>query len=123
MIKQTNIRLEARLKRHRRIRKHVTGNENRPRLCVFRSAKHIYAQIVDDEKGETLASASSLSKSFLLKMKNGSNISAAKIVGSLIAEEALKKGIKDVVFDRGGYLYHGRVKALAESAREQGLVF
>jgi len=123
MIKKQNQRAMARLKRHRRMRHNLSGVVERPRLCVFRSSKHIYAQIIDDDKGTTLATASSLSKSFRGQMKNGSNINAAKIVGSLIAQEAVKKGIKQVVFDRGGFLYHGRVKALADSAREHGLLF
>ena len=95
----------------------------RARLSVFRSSKHIYAQIIDDVKGETLAAASSLEKDMRGSMKNGANIAAAKAVGKLVAERAAAKGIKDVVFDRGAYLYHGRVKALAEAAREGGLNF
>jgi large subunit ribosomal protein L18 len=95
----------------------------RARLSVFRSSKHIYAQVIDDEKGRTLASASSLEKPMREAGKTGANIDAAKVVGKLIAERAKEKGIKDVVFDRGGYLYHGRVKALADAARESGLSF
>ena len=95
----------------------------RPRLSVFRSSKHIYAQVIDDAKGETLASASSLEKDMRSAGNTGANIDAAKSVGKLIAERAKEKGIKDVVFDRGGYLYHGRVKALADAAREGGLNF
>jgi len=95
----------------------------RKRLSIFRSSKHIYAQVIDDEKGETLASASSLEKQMRGSLKTGANIEAAKAVGKLVAERATAKGIKDVVFDRGGYLYHGRVKALAEAARESGLKF
>jgi large subunit ribosomal protein L18 len=95
----------------------------RARLSVFRSSKHIYAQVIDDEKGRTLASASSLEKPMREAGKTGANIDAAKVVGKLIAERAKEKGIKDVVFDRGGYLYHGRIKALAEAAREGGLNF
>ena len=106
-----------RLKRHARVRKTVNGTEARPRLNVFRSNKNIFAQIIDDTKGTTLASASSL------KLSNGGNIEGAKEVGKLIAEAALKAGINEVVFDRGGYIYHGRVKALAEAAREAGLKF
>ena len=90
---------------------------------MFRSSKHIYAQVIDDTKGETLASASSIEKDMRGSMKNGANIAAAKAVGKLVAERAAAKGIKDVVFDRGGYLYHGRVKALADAAREGGLKF
>src|SRR5581483_2649394 len=95
----------------------------RKRLSVFRSSKHIYAQVIDDEKGETRASASSLEKQMRGSLKTGANIEAPKAVGKLVAERATAKGIKDVVFDRGGYLYHGRVKALADAAREGGLNF
>ncbi|AHY49765.1 50S ribosomal protein L18 [Bradyrhizobium japonicum SEMIA 5079] len=95
----------------------------RPRLSVFRSSKHIYAQVIDDLKGETLASASSLEKSMRDGGKTGADIDAAKAVGKLLAERAAEKGVKEVVFDRGSYLYHGRVKALADAARESGLSF
>jgi large subunit ribosomal protein L18 len=95
----------------------------RARLSVFRSSKHIYAQVIDDEKGETVACASSLEKDMRGSHKTGANIAAAKAVGKLVAERATAKGITDVVFDRGGYLYHGRVKALADAAREGGLRF
>jgi large subunit ribosomal protein L18 len=95
----------------------------RVRLSVFRSSKHIYAQVIDDTKGQTLASASSLEKTMREGMKTGANINAAKAVGKLVAERAVQKGIKDVVFDRGGYRYHGRIKALADAAREGGLKF
>ena len=95
----------------------------RPRLSVFRSSKHIYAQVIDDLKGETLASASSLEKTMREGGKTGANIDAAKAVGKLLAERAVKNGVTEVVFDRGSYLYHGRVKALAEGAREGGLEF
>ena len=95
----------------------------RARLTVFRSSKHIYAQVIDDTKGETVASASSLEKAQRESAKTGANIAAAKVVGKLIAERAKEKGIKDVVFDRGGYIYHGRIKALADAAREGGLNF
>ena len=95
----------------------------RKRLSVFRSSQHIYAQIIDDAKGETLVAASSLEKTMRESLKAGGNVDAAKAVGKLIAERALKKGLKEVVFDRGGYLYHGRVKALADAAREGGLNF
>jgi len=95
----------------------------RPRLSVFRSSKHIYAQVIDDLKGETVASASSLEKTLRDAGKTGANIDAAKAVGKLLAERAVQKGVKEVVFDRGGYLYHGRVKALADAARESGLSF
>ncbi|HEU4660167.1 MAG TPA: 50S ribosomal protein L18 [Pseudolabrys sp.] len=104
-------------------RKVKLAARGRARLSVFRSSKHIYAQVIDDEKGRTLASASSLEKPMREAGKTGANIDAAKVVGKLIAERAKEKGIKDVVFDRGGYLYHGRIKALAEAAREGGLNF
>jgi large subunit ribosomal protein L18 len=104
----------------RAIRRAASG---RARLSVFRSSKHIYAQVIDDTKGETLAAASSMEKDMRGGMKNGANIAAAKAVGKLVAERAAAKGIKEVVFDRGSYLYHGRVKALADAAREGGLSF
>lgn len=109
----------ARLKRHGRARVHLSGTAARPRLNVFRSNQAIYAQIIDDVAQTTLAAASSLE----LKEVNGGNIAGAAAVGKLLAEKALVKGIKAVVFDRGGYIYHGRVKALAEAAREAGLEF
>ena len=111
---------KARQKRHARVRTKISGTPEVPRLCVFRSAKHIYAQVIDDVNGVTLASASSLTKGF---DGSGGNIEGAKKVGELVAKAAADKGIKDVVFDRGGYLYHGRVQALAEAARENGLNF
>lgn len=114
-------RNDMRKTRHERIRESLAGNATRPRLNVFRSNANITAQIIDDEKGVTLVSASSLEKE--LKLKNGGNIEAAKVVGAEIAKRAKKAKITEVVFDRGGYLYHGRVKALAESARENGLEF
>jgi len=114
-------RNKARQKRHLRIRQTLVGTEARPRLNVFRSNTNIYAQVIDDKSGNTLCSASSLDKE--LKLTNGSNIEAAKAVGALIAKKALAAKIETVVFDRGGYLYHGRVKALAEAAREAGLKF
>ena len=107
----------------RRKVKLATDRNGRARLSVFRSSKHIYAQLIDDDKGQTLAAASSLEKTMRENAKNGANIAAAKAVGKLLAERAKEKGIKDVVFDRGGYLYHGRVKALADAAREGGLNF
>lgn len=112
---------KARKKRQLRIRKRVMGSAARPRLNVFRSSKHIYAQLIDDVAGTTLASASSLDKE--LNLSNGSNIEAASAVGNLIAARAQEKGLTEIVFDRGGYLYHGRVKALADAAREAGLQF
>ena len=109
---------EARLRRHRRVRGKISGTAERPRLDVFRSSKHIYAQIIDDVAGVTLVSASTVEKGF---EGFGGNVEAANKVGKMIAEKALEKGIKTVVFDRGGFVYHGRVKALAEGAREGGL--
>ena len=114
-------RNEMRKVRHARVRDKISGTESIPRLCVFRSNSNISAQIIDDIKGVTLISASSLEK--ILKLNNGSNVEAAKVVGETVAERAIKANIKQVVFDRGGYLYHGRVKALAEAAREKGLEF
>lgn len=113
----------ARKKRHARIRKTITGTEQRPRLNVFRSAKHIYAQLIDDVNGHTLVSASTLDKELKETIKNGGTVEAAQKVGELIAKRAKEKGYENVVFDRGGYLYHGRVRALAEAAREAGLQF
>lgn len=110
----------SRLKRHERIRKHLSGTAETPRLNVFRSSNHIYAQIIDDTAGVTLVSASSLDKDF---EGAGGNVEAAKKVGLAVAKKASEKGIRSVVFDRGGHLYHGRVKALAEGAREGGLEF
>ena len=109
-----------RLKRHARGRGKISGTAERPRLCVFRSENHIYAQIIDDVAGKTLCSASSVEKDFDGK---GSNVEGAKKVGQALAVRAKEKGIEDVVFDRGGYIYHGRVQALAEAAREGGLKF
>ena len=109
-----------RKKRHKRVRSKISGTPERPRLNVFRSEKHIYAQIIDDTKGVTLCSASSLEKGF---DGSGSNKDGAQKVGKQVAERAIKSGIEDVVFDRGGYIYHGRVKELAEAARESGLKF
>jgi large subunit ribosomal protein L18 len=111
----------VRKKRHARVRAKLFGTAERPRLNVFRSNKHIYAQLIDDEKQVTIASASTLDKEF--NLESTSNVEAAAKVGELVAKRALEKGIKKVVFDRGGYLYHGRVKALADAAREAGLEF
>ena len=112
----------ARLRRRQRIRKKIRGTEGRPRLSVFRSARHIYAQIITDETGRTLASASTLCRDIRQGGKTG-NVEAAKKVGILLAQRAAQQGIKSVTFDRGGYRYHGRVKALADAARENGLAF
>jgi len=108
---------------HRRVRQRVLGTSGRPRLCVYRSLGHIYAQVIDDQSGRTLASASSLDKGTRAALKGGGNVAAAKIVGKTIAERSLAAGIQQVVFDRGGYMYHGRVEALANAAREAGLKF
>lgn len=118
MLKKVSKNTE-RLRRHARVRTKVSGTPERPRLNVFRSNAHIHVQIIDDVAGVTLVAASSVE----LKLANGGNIAAAKTVGTEIAQRALKANIKEVVFDRGGYLYHGRVKALADAAREAGLVF
>ncbi len=110
---------DIRVRVHERIRHRVKGTPERPRLAVFRSLKHIYAQVIDDAKGHTLAAASSVEA----KGKNGGNLAGAKAIGQLVAERAKEKGINTVVFDRGGYQYHGRVKALADAARAAGLEF
>jgi len=112
----------ARKRRHLRVRKKTFGTEERPRLCVYKSEKHIYAQIINDEIGHTLVSASTLDPAIRDKV-TGINIEAAKLVGELIAKKALEKGIRAVTFDRSGYIYHGRIKALADAAREAGLDF
>ncbi len=105
------------------MRKRISGTPERPRLCVHRSTRHIRAQVVDDASGTTLAAASSLDKDVRAQIKGGGNIAASKVVGKVIAERARAKGVENVVFDRGGYQYHGRVQALAEAAREAGLKF
>jgi len=115
MIKRNEIRQRI----HSRIRRKLAGTEERPRLNVYRSLNHIYAQVIDDQKGETIVATSTLA----LKLKTGGNVAAAKEIGKSIAEKAVEKGIKKVVFDRGGFLYHGRIKALADAAREAGLEF
>lgn len=116
-------RRDGRLKRKNRVRKKIRGTTEQPRLSVFRSGKHIYAQIIEDVNGKTLAAASTVAKEVAGGLKQTGNIDAAKAVGKAIAEQALSKNIKQVVFDRNGFLYHGRVKALAEAAREAGLSF
>lgn len=118
----TSARL-ARQRRHARVRKTVSGTAARPRFCVFRSLNHIYAQVIDDSIGQTLASASDLDPEVKGKAAEKKKAESAELVGSLAAQRALNKGIKKVVFDRGGYQYHGRVKALAEAARKAGLEF
>lgn len=122
MIKSVNRKDQTR-KRHIRVRVKISGTSECPRLAVYRSLKHIYAQIIDDTKGITLAASSSDSKELKEKLSHGGNVDAAKVVGEDIAKKALAKDIKNVVFDRGGFLYHGRVKALADAAREAGLEF
>ena len=128
MSDQIGIRERARRRRQERVRKKIQGTQTRPRLSVFKSAKHIYGQLIDDVGGHTLAAASSLSPSFRKRARSiekasGGNVSGAKIVGELIAEQARAKGITQIVFDRNGFFYHGRLKALAEGAREAGLQF
>lgn len=114
---------EVRKRKHLRVRKKISGTPERPRLCVFRSLSHIYAQVIDDKNGQTLVSASTLDKEFKDKENFGGNIEGATEVGKLVAQRALAKGIETVVFDRGGYIYHGRIAALAAAAREAGLNF
>jgi len=118
-----NLKKESRLKRKKRVRSRAQGTPERPRLNVFRSLKHIYVQAIVDTEGKTLASASTTSPELRGKIKYPGNVGAAKEVGALIAKKCLEKGIQKVVFDRNGYLYHGRIKALAEAARAQGLIF
>lgn len=113
----------SRLKRHLRVRKKIQGTLTRPRLNIYRSSKHMYAQIIDDTQGVTLITASTLDKELLESVANGGNVDAARQVGELLAKRAKDSGIDKVVFDRGGYLYHGRVQALADAAREAGLDF
>jgi large subunit ribosomal protein L18 len=113
----------ARLRRHARVRAKLKGSQGSPRLCVFRSLNHIYAQVIDDDKGHTLVTASTLDGDVKANLNGKAKSARAALVGTLVAKRALDKGIKQVVFDRGGYKYHGRVKALAEAAREAGLKF
>lgn len=122
MVKKES-RNERRKWRHRKMRKKIFGTPGRPRLCPFRSLKHIYVQIIDDEEGKTLAAASTLELKTNEKLKQANKTELAKLVGELIAKKAKEKGIEKVVFDRAGYLYHGRIKALAEAARQAGLQF
>jgi large subunit ribosomal protein L18 len=118
-----DLKKKARLKRKKRIRKHLVGTQQRPRLNVFRSSKHIYAQIIDDEHGHTLVAASSLEKVVKEQPEFENKVAAAGFIGKLIGERAIKKGLKKVVFDRGGFLFHGRIKAVSDGAREAGLDF
>ena len=113
-------RTEVRLKKHRRMRNHLSGTAERPRLAVFRSNNHMYAQIIDDTVGNTLVSASTLQKDVKAELEKTNNVDAAAYLGTVIAKRALEKGISKVVFDRGGFLYHGKIQALADAAREAG---
>ncbi|MBU0973803.1 MAG: 50S ribosomal protein L18 [Proteobacteria bacterium] len=119
----TSPRLVSRLKRKKRIRKSIFGNQDRPRMSIFRTANHIYAQIIDDTKGVTLASASTVDKEYKENPVAGKKQEIAKAVGNLIGKRAIDKGITKVVLDRNGFLYHGRIKALSDAAREAGLIF
>ncbi|MDD7077893.1 MAG: 50S ribosomal protein L18 [Lachnospiraceae bacterium] len=116
-------RTKVRLKKHKRIRNRFSGTAERPRLAVFRSNNHMYAQIIDDSVGNTLVAASTLQKDVKAELEKTTNVDAAAYLGKVIAEKALEKGIKEVVFDRGGFIYQGKVKALADAAREAGLEF
>lgn len=120
---KTNPRTVGRLRRQKKVRKKIRGTAERPRLSVFRSTRHIYAQLVDDESGRTITGVSTLTAGVLNKLPTGGNVEAAKRVGRAVAEKAKERGVTRVVFDRNGFLYHGRVKALAEAAREGGLEF
>ena len=122
-MKSGNTAWAARRRRHVRVRKRVEGTASRPRLCIFRSLSHIYAQVIDDESGRTLVAASDLEKEARASVDGTRKTGRAALVGKLVGQRALQKGIKEIVFDRGGYKYHGRVKALAEAAREAGLKF
>ena len=122
MIKKQS-RSEVRVKKHMKVRNRFSGTAERPRLAVFRSNNHMYAQIIDDTVGNTLVSASTLQKDVKANLEKTNNVYAAAYLGKVIAEKALEKGIKDVVFDRGGFIYHGKIEALADAAREAGLKF
>ena len=122
MVKKEN-RSEIRRNKHRKIRNRFTGTPERPRLAVFRSNKHMYAQIIDDTAGHTLVAASTLEKDVKAKLQKTNDVEAAAYLGTVIAQRALEKGIKAVVYDRGGFIYHGKIKALADAAREAGLEF
>ncbi len=116
-------RSKIRVKKHKKLRNKIQGTSQKPRLSVFRSEKHIYAQLIDDTKGNTIVAASTAEKEIAAKLEVTSNVDAAKVVGAAIAQKSLAKGINEVVFDRGGFIYHGRIKALADAAREAGLQF
>ena len=122
MIKKQS-RSEVRVKKHMKVRNRLSGTAERPRLAVFRSNNHMYAQVIDDTVGKTLVSASTLQKDVKANLEKTNNVEAAAYLGKVIAERALEKGVKDVVFDRGGFVYHGKIKALADAAREAGLNF
>ena len=122
MIKKED-RKKIRVKKHYRMRRHIVGSQDRPRLCVFRSNLHMYAQIIDDTKGCTLVAASTVDPDVKSQIQKTNNVEAATVVGTVLAKRAVEKGIEKVVFDRGGYIYHGRVQALADGAREGGLKF
>jgi large subunit ribosomal protein L18 len=122
-MERSEVKRKARLRRHRRVRKKVEGRETRPRLSVFRSARHIYAQIIDDRQGHTLVSASSLDKELKKELEGLKKKEQARLVGEILARRATSRGVMKVVFDRGGHRYHGRVRSLAEGAREAGLEF
>ena len=122
MIKKKS-RADVRVKKHNRMRFHISGTADRPRLAVFRSNNHMYAQIIDDAAGNTLVAASTVEKDIKSQLEKTNNVDAAAYVGKVVAERALEAGIKEVVYDRGGFLYHGKVKALADAAREAGLQF
>lgn len=122
-MERSEVKRKARLRRHRRVRKKVEGRERRPRLSVFRSARHIYAQIIDDSQGHTLVSASSLDKELKKELEGLKKKEQARLVGEILARRATLRGVMKVVFDRGGHRYHGRVRSLAEGAREAGLEF
>jgi large subunit ribosomal protein L18 len=122
MNRQVN-RVEIRKRIHKRIREKISGTAARPRLAVYRSLHHIYAQVIDDDARQTLVASSSKDKEVSGKLKNGGTVAAAKLVGELLAKRAIEKGIQQVVFDRGGFIYHGRIQSLAESARAAGLKF
>ena len=116
-------RAQVRLNKHRRMRNHISGTAQRPRLAVFRSNDHMYAQIIDDEKGHTLVSASTLQKDVKAELEKTNDVNAAAYLGTVIGKKAVEAGIKEVVFDRGGFIYQGKIQALADAAREAGLVF
>jgi len=121
--KMSDVRREARIRKHERIRKNLSGTAQKPRLCIFRSLNNLNAQLVDDTENKTIFSASTLDKDFKKSNPKGGNVKSAVLLGELLAKKAQEKGITNVVFDRGGYLYHGRVKAFADSARKSGLKF